>query len=338
MGVLTIYQSDKLNRLIILITAAIISLAGCRNRSEGKLYEIIIFHAGSLSVPFKQAAAEYEKRNPQIRILLEPSGSLVCARKVTELKRPCDIVASADHFVINELLIPDYALWSIRFTTNEIVIAFQDKAKYASEINDSNWFDILLRNDVIYTRSDPDSDPCGYRTIMTFKLAEKFYGLPGLTDKMISKNKEYIRPKEVDLIALVESNAVDYMFQYKSVAKQHDMKYIELPEEINLGDPFFNDMYKTVSVDVTGNIPSSKITVTGEYINYSLTILKDAPHSREALDFVRFLLGKNGMDIFKKNGQEPLIPFLSEQPDQVPDVLRVYLEEGGKELSEHDKI
>ncbi|MCK7522654.1 MAG: hypothetical protein MZV64_35710 [Ignavibacteriales bacterium] len=44
-----------------------------------------------------------------VKVLLEAAGSLVCARKVTELKKPCDIVASADYFVIDKLLIPEYA-------------------------------------------------------------------------------------------------------------------------------------------------------------------------------------------------------------------------------------
>ena len=157
----------------------------------------------ALSVPFKQLKEIYEKRNPGIKILMEPAGSLVCARKITELKKPCDIMASADYFVINELLIPEYANWSIRFATNEIVIAYNDKAKYALEINSSNWIDILLRDDVLFSRSDPDTDPCGYRTVLTMKLAEKYYNKPGMTDKLVSKNKEYIRPKEVDLIALI---------------------------------------------------------------------------------------------------------------------------------------
>ncbi len=104
------------------------------------------------------------KDNPGTRIYLESAGSLVCARKVTELKKPCDILASADYFVINELLIPDYASWSIRFATNEIVIAIRKKSKYSKEINSENWMEILQRKDVIYSRSDPDSDPCGYRT------------------------------------------------------------------------------------------------------------------------------------------------------------------------------
>lgn len=309
---------------LLLVLSAIFS--GCRNNSGGKPGEIIIFHAGSLSVPFKQIAKEYEIKNPGVRILLESAGSLVCARKITELKKPCDIIASADYFIINELLIPEYADWGIRFATNEIVIAFQEKAKYSDEIDSTNWMDILLRKDVTFSRSDPDSDPCGYRTVFTFKLAEKYYGKPGLADKFMIKNKDFIRPKEVDLVALIESNAVDYMFQYKSVAIQHNLKYIELPVDINLGNPLKNDIYNTVSLDVTGSSPGSKMTIKGEYINYSLAVLKEALHSAEAVDFTAYMLSRKGMEIFKKYGQEPIIPFSTEAPDKLPGKLRELLD------------
>lgn len=289
--------------------------------------EIIIFHAGSLAVPFRELAEKYEQKNPGTKILLEPAGSIVCARKITELKKPCDIIASADYFVINELLIPEYASWSIKFASNKIVIAFQEKSKYASEIDTGNWIDILLKDNVIFARSDPDSDPCGYRTLFTFKLAEKYYDRPGLAGKLASKNIEFIRPKEVDLVALVESNAADYMFQYKSVAIQHELKYIELPDYINLGNPEYNDIYNTVSTDVTGSTPGSKMTVKGDFINYSLSVLSDAVNKDRAIDFVFFLLSSEGMEIFRRNGQEPIIPFSSGQPEMIPDKLKIYLEE-----------
>jgi len=276
-------------------------------------------------VPFKQLADEYEKRNPGLKILMEPDGSLICARKITELEKPCDIMASADYFVINELLIPDYATWSIRFATNEIVISFQEKSKFASEIDSTNWVNILLKDDVTYARSDPDSDPCGYRAVLAIMLAEKYYNKPGLTEKLISKNRDFIRPKEVDLVALVESNAVDYMFQYKSVAIQHNLKYVELPDKINLSDPLKNNFYKTVSLDVAGSTPGSKITVKGEYINYSLAVLTNAVNKTEAIDFVCFLLSNEGMEIIRKNGQEPIIPFSTEQLDLIPVKLLKYL-------------
>lgn len=292
--------------------------------------ELIIFHAGSLSVPLKQIAKEYEKRNPNTKIYLESAGSLVCARKVTELKKPCDIIASSDYFVINELLIPDYASWSIRFATNEIVIAYQEKSKYSKDINAENWMDILQKKDVIYSRSDPDSDPCGYRTIFTFLLAEKKYQKPGLTTKMLSKNKEYIRPKEVDLVALLESNVIDYMFQYKSVAIQHGFKYIELPKEINLSDPLKNDIYSSVSTEVADNRPGTKMKVTGDYINYSLTILDNAPEKEEAVNFVDFLLSQDGMNIFRTNGQEPLVPLVADPVMKLPPALLKYFARANK--------
>jgi len=292
--------------------------------------ELIIFHAGSLSVPLKQIAREYEKKNPGTKILLESAGSLVCARKVTELKKPCDILASSDYFVIDELLIPDYTSWGIRFATNEIVIAFTEKSKYYKEITQVNWMEILQREDVLYSRSDPDSDPCGYRTVFTFMLAEKYYKMAGLTEKMTLKNKEYIRPKEVDLVALMESNVIDYMFQYKSVALQHNLKYIELPKEINLSDPTMSNIYSAVSTDVAGNKPGIRMQVTGDYINYSVTIINNAPQKEDAINFLEFMLSPEGQEIYRKNGQQPIIPFSTEQSDKLPPKLLKYLKDSEK--------
>jgi molybdate/tungstate transport system substrate-binding protein len=326
-----------MKRLLFWLFVFAVPFTGCRNNSVNRQKEIIIFHAGSLSVPFKQLAGEYEKLNPGTQILMEPAGSLVCARKITELKKPCDIIASADYLVIDELIVPEYASWSIRFATNEIVIAFQNKSKYSSEIDSLNWMDILLRDDVTYARSDPDSDPCGYRSVLAFKLAEKYYGIKGLESKLSSKDRDFIRPKEVDLVALVEANAVDYMFQYKSVAIQHGLKFITLPDYINLGNPARNDVYHSVSLDVTGNTPGSKMTVKGDYINYSISVLTGSVNKENAVDFVFFLLSREGMEIFRKNGQDPIIPFSTDQPGMIPEKLKRYLEPGNPERYNDEK-
>jgi molybdate/tungstate transport system substrate-binding protein len=310
--------------ILSVISAVLLFPNFSQSQTAMKKKELIIFHAGSLAVPMKQIAQEYEKRNPDTKILLESSGSLVCARKVTELKKPCDIIASSDYFVINELLIPDYASWSIRFATNEIVIAYQEKSKHSIEINSENWMDILMKKDVVYSRSDPDSDPCGYRTVLSFMLAEKFYHKSGLATALISKNKEYIRPKEVDLVALLESDVIDYMIQYKSVAIQHGFKYIELPKEINLSDPSKNNLYSSVYTEVAGNKPGIKMKVTGDYINYSITVLDNAPQKEAAVSFIDFLLSTDGLSIFKKNGQEPLVPLIADPVMKLPPQLLKY--------------
>jgi molybdate/tungstate transport system substrate-binding protein len=311
--------------LLAMLLATFVLPSDSKSQSPGDEKELIIFHAGSLSVPLKKIAQEYEKKNPGTRVFLESSGSLDCARKVIELKKPCDIVASSDYYVIDKMLIPGYASWNIRFATNEIVIAYTDKSKYSKEIKSDNWMDILQRKDVIYSRSNPDADPCGYRTIFTFMLAEKYYNLPGLTEKMESKNKDYIRPKEVDLVALMESNAIDYMFQYRSVAIQHGLKYVELPKAINLSDPSKTEIYSSVSTEVAGNKPGAKMKVTGDFINYSITVLGRAPQKEEAIKFLEFMLSPDGLNIFRKNGQEPVSPPLAEPFELLPAPLKQYL-------------
>jgi molybdate/tungstate transport system substrate-binding protein len=115
------------------------------------------------------------------------------------------------------------------------------------------------------------------------------------------------------------------MFQYKSVAIQHDLKYIELPDAINLGDPLKNAVYNSVSIDVAGSTPGSRITVTGEYINYSLSVLSNSVNRDVAVDFVSYVLSREGMDIFRNNGQDPIIPLSTGQPDLIPDELQKYL-------------
>jgi molybdate/tungstate transport system substrate-binding protein len=285
--------------------------------------ELIVFHAGSLSVPLKQVATEFNKVYPDIKISMESAGSVASARKITDLGKRCDIMASADHSVIDNMLIPKYADWNVKFVTNELCIVYTSKSRYAGKINSKNWFDILTYNDVSYGRADPNADPCGYRTVLTLQLAEKYYKKPGLANKIMSKDMRFIRPKEVDLLALLESSSLDYIFIYKSVAIQHNLKYLELPDEINLKDPEFNDFYSTASTEINGSEPGKKVTVKGEAMIYGITILNDAPNKEAATLFVSFLLEKNkGMRIMEHNGQPALTPYKFTNKDKLPLSIR----------------
>lgn len=272
------------------------------------LEKLIIFHAGSLSIPFKDIETAFNKRYPKIKIYRESCGSRTCARKISDLKRKCDIMASADYQVINNLLIPEYADKNIKFATNEMSIAYTKNSKYAGKINNTNWPEILLRKDVRIGRSEPNSDPCGYRTVLTMKLSELFYKKKGLAAKLINKDKRFIRPKEVDLLALLEVGEIDYLFIYKSVSKQHKLNHLVLPDQINLKSKKFESFYKQASVEVTGKKPGTKILIKGAPMIYGVTIPKNSPNKKAAQLFLTFLLEKeNGQAIMKKNGQSPFI-------------------------------
>ncbi|MEN6618254.1 MAG: tungstate ABC transporter substrate-binding protein WtpA [Rikenellaceae bacterium] len=274
--------------------------------------DLMIFHAGSLSMPFKAIADSFRILHPNVKILAEASGSIDAARKITELKRDCDIMASADYSIIDKLLVPQYAFQNIHFATNEMAIVYTERSAYADKIDTNNWAEILLRDDVIIGRADPDADPCGYRTVLTLKLAqedfaEKGIKCEGLADNMLAKDNRFIRPKEVDLLALLDTRSVDYIFLYKSVAEQHHLKYLALPLKINLGDPSLNQHYSEVQTTVRGSRPGEKLTMKGEAMVYGVTILNNAPNKPVAKAFLDYLLSEDGgRKILKEMGQEPV--------------------------------
>jgi len=294
---------------ILFISLTILQFNGCTNKQQQDSQatvsgDIIIFHAGSLSVPFKQIADSFKTIYPNVNIILEASGSVDCARKITDLNRPCDIMASADYKVIDKMLIPDYATYNFKFAANEMAIVYTEKSKYSNDINQQNWPEILLRNDVFYGRSDPNSDPCGYRSVFTIKLAEDFYKLPELATKLLDKDNNLIRPKETDLIALLETHTVDYIFLYRSVAEQHHLNNLILPDEINLKNPEMEVLYSTATTEISGKTPGEKTTMKGEAMVYGVCMLKNAPNKIAASTFMKFLLNKDGgLKIMEQNGQ-----------------------------------
>ncbi|HNQ67511.1 MAG TPA: extracellular solute-binding protein [Bacteroidales bacterium] len=260
----------------------------CGNKKEGD-NKITVFHAGSLSVPFKKIAEEFKKENPGFEIFAESSGSLDAARKITDLNKECDILAVADFLVIDKLMIPKFASWNFVFASNEMIIAYTDKSNYASEINSKNWQNILLNENVIIGRSEPNADPCGYRAVFVFQLAEKFLKSDNLANKLIFMQNTVIRPKEVDLVALLETGNIDYLMIYKSVALQHNLKFVELPDEINLSNPEYETLYNTVSMKVNGAEPGQETEIFGSSILYSFTIPLNSKNPEAALKFALFL-------------------------------------------------
>lgn len=306
----------------------IVTLLSCKSGNKVSK-ELIIFHAGSLSVPFKEIVENFQIENPDISISTESSGSRQSARKITDLKRQCDIMASADYKVIDNLLIPDYADWNIKFAGNEMAIVYHEKSRYSHQITQENWFEVLMNKDVVFGRSNPDFDPCGYRAALVIDLAENFYKLPGMTKRMLEKDLNYIRPKEVDLIGLLETDIIDYIFLYRSVAEQHGLKYLLLPDSINLKKPELSDYYATATIDISGKKPGEIIRKKGEAMVYGLTIIKDSPNRAEAIKFVTFLLSaEKGMAILKKNGQQSLVPSPTETFNKIPMELKPFALEG----------
>ena len=314
--------------LFLSLILALTLIVGCRGEpapaSEltGKLP---IYHAGSLTIPFAQISEEFNKLYPDVEVLTEGAGSATTIRKVTQLQKEGGVIGSADYTLIPQLMFPEYADWYIIFATNQMCIAYTDTSQFADEIDGDNWYRILQRQSVRYGRSDPDQDPCGYRTLMLWQLAETHYGVLGLYHKLYEAEGDLMRAKSVDLIALLETGDLDYAFEYSSVAAQHKLNYVVLPPEINLASEEFRDFYATAEVEIAGKEPGETITKKGKPIVYGVTIPSNFPNQRLAVAWVDFLLSSEGMAIMEANGQPPVIPAITNDRGKLPYELRKYV-------------
>lgn len=318
--------------LVILIAALLLSTGCAQATPEPEQAELegslVIFHAGSLTVPVEDLTTAFQEQHPAVTFETEAAGSRTTARKVSELGRQADLVMSADYTVIDNLLIPDFADWNVRFARNTMVIAYTDEAKFADEINSDNWYKVLIRDGVIYGHSEPNADPCGYRTLMVWQLAERHYDEPGL-NQTLNENcpPENIRPKSVELIALLESGDMDYAFEYRSVAVQHNLNFVELPEAINLSMVEHANFYSEAEIKLSGSEPGETITMRGKPIVYGVTIPDNAPSPDLAVAFTKFLLGPEGHAIMEEQGQPPIVPPVSTTWDALPSDLQETVEQ-----------
>lgn len=264
-----------------------------------------IIHAGALHRPIGKCLELFRKRYPALATEVEGAGSRECARRVLAGKR-YDVIALADQVVFAELLVPDPVESYFVFATDQIVLGYDQFSWGSENINQANWMNILLSPGVSYARSDHNLDPCGYRTLIVWQLAEKFYNRPGLFTVLDAgcpgKN---IYPKSIDLAGAFLEGKVDYAFLYSSEARQLGFPYLALPSRIDLSNPVHADFYATAIVTVEGKRPGEEVKICGRPIEFAAAVPRNAPRPDLARAFLEFFTGAQGHLILEECGFIP---------------------------------
>lgn len=292
------------------VLTAVALLAGCRG-GDGADRRIIVFNAGSLARPMRAALDSFAAKE-HITVAQENAGSLETARKLTELGHIPDVIALADYEVFPDYLMPRHVGWYVDFARNRMVLAYTPRSRFAREITADNWWKILQRPGVQVGRADPNLDPNGYRTLLTMQLAEKFYREPGLYDRLLAHAPPgNMRPKEADLVGILQAGEMDYIWSYESLATAAGLELVRLPSEIDLSTPADSALYATAVVRVRGRTPGDSVTFRGQPIVYALSIPRAASHPAIAERFVKYLLSADGKRVLRATGldvlDEPLV-------------------------------
>jgi len=279
---------------------------------------LTIFAAGTLAVPFRALDAVFEKTYPNVVVQPEFAGSVAMAKRITELHQRADLIAVADYHVIPKYLFgtagkPSYADWYAGFARNAITFTYTSQSKFAGEVTPQNWYRILARPGVEIGRSNPDTDPSGYQTLQMLALTERYYRVPGLSQRILANAPpRNIRDTETSLISALQLGQIDYLAIYRSDAIQHHLKYLALPAKIDLSDPSLASSYAmAIAHTKNGDLKGAPIV-------YAVTIPKNAPHAEWAQKYVALLLGPQGQKIMKDSGFMPLAPAVAAGRDRMP--------------------
>jgi ABC-type molybdate transport system substrate-binding protein len=278
--------------LLIALFVASAVVSSCKKHSQDNTVSVL--YAGSLATAMENGLGAAFSKATGDAYKGEAQGSLGAARLIHDHLRTPDIFISADPTVNETVLMGDknenLVSWFVTMASSQLVLAYNPKSSFADKFqaaaaNTIPWYEVLQIPGVRFGRGDPTIDPKGYRTLFLFDLAGKHYHKPEIPHMLGEPlNPAQVFP-EIVLLARVETGQFDAGIFYKHEVVAHQLPFVTLPPEINLGDPRFAKLY----AEATYKLPSGDL-VKGAPIIFTITIPKTVTHPAAAEAFVRFML------------------------------------------------
>jgi molybdate/tungstate transport system substrate-binding protein len=206
---------------------------------------------------------------------------------------------TADNNVIN---------WYVSFARTHLVIGYCPTSHLAStfaKVRDGKlaWWKALLSPGLKFGRTDPNTDPKGYRTVMSFSLAEKLYykkvkGFPKNFSKDVlgtianpdttgvNSTSSQVFP-EATLVSQVTTCNLDAGVFYLPEARAAHLPYFRLPISIAYGATAKKYLKLFASERYTND---AGITYAGSPATYTMTIPSTVQNEAGAVAFVKFAL------------------------------------------------
>lgn len=308
----------------LLVALLIASMLSCARTGSSRDRSVSVLYAGSLATVMENGVGPAFSKATGYEYKGEAHGSLGAARLIRDHLRSPDVFISADPSVNESVLLGskngDLVTWFVTLASSQLVLAYNPKGPFAAKFEAVSagqipWYEAIETPGVRFGRGDPTIDPKGYRTLFLFTLAGEHYHrpeIPGLLGDPL--NPAQVLP-EVALLARLESGQLDAGIFYKHEIVTHRMPFIVLPDEINLGDPRFSDLY----AQATYTTPTGE-HVSGAPILFTITIPKTVRNKAGAEAFVRFVLTSN--ELLEDLGFGIVDHRVGGDGEQIPQALR----------------
>ena len=168
----------------------------------------------------------------------------------------------------------DWVSWYVSFASSNVVLGYNPKSKFASEIKSEPWYKAITTPGLKLGFTDPATDPKGKLVAEALSDTATSQHLPALTT--IENDKGDVFPEET-LVARLQSGELDAGFFYTVEA-------------------------------VPANIPTVPLTGEDLKATYTISTLKGAPNEAGAEAFAAYLLGPSGQAVLKQDGFDLISP------------------------------
>jgi molybdate/tungstate transport system substrate-binding protein len=311
---------------LLLALCSVTSLPAADNNASRKT--ISVLYAGSMSTVIEKGLGPAFTKATGIKVTGEAQPSLTAAQAIKDNAKKPDVFISADPQInLNMLMYPangSRVKWYISLASSELVLAYSPRGKFAGqfkaiETGAGVWYQVLSTAGVRFGRSDPATDPLGYRTLFLFGLAAKHYNQPDLAKFPGDAQNPAQVSEEGSLAERLKSGQLDAAVLYKFQATLEKLPFLSLPPQINLGDTAFANNYSQESYTT-----ASGVRLTGAPIVFTAAIPDTASNPDAAAQFTDFAVRAD--DLWKQYGFGVLHRHsLSGNPAEVPTVLQRFI-------------
>ncbi|MDX6342286.1 MAG: molybdate transport system substrate-binding protein [Trebonia sp.] len=188
-----------------------------------------------------------------------------------------DVFISASPTATKTLIGPangDWVSWYVSFASSKLVLGYNPKSKFASEIKSEPWYKAITTPGLKLGFTDPATDPKGKLVAEALSGTAKAKNLPALTT--IENDKGDVFPEET-LVARLQAGQLDAAFFY------------------------------TIEATPVG-IPTVPLAGEDLKATYTISTLKGAPNEPGADAFTAYLLGPSGQAVLKQDGFALITP------------------------------
>ena len=307
--------------------------------------QVIVWHAGSLNNAFKGIETAFTCQTG-IQVIDHTTGSLDLVRQITAGKQPADVVAPADFLDIDLFLKPaGFADYDIRFAETKMVLGYlqSDLTTKGYTIADgtpfnpptsipgavADWYNVLLKPNIAIGESNAFLDPTGYRAPMVFRLAQSHYKVANLYDNLLD---HLVTTAAQGSPSIVLGSGFDFQIVYEvsafaSAQANPEYRYVNIPDEVNLGNPARNELYRRAEIVVPDLAGTGLTAIPGHNVTYGVTIMNTAQNPANAIAFVQYLLGSTGQADLKSALFNVVSPAKVSRADfhKLPRELRPYV-------------